>query len=752
MDRTTRVVILLFLLFALVCTQIPLFNYLGFEYSALSALVCSLITGLAVFSWFKPGKTMGEFWGSVRDVVARIGILLLLPFFVMLLNAVFVKNCALIGGIGLFLLIVPAGVLLSASLSIFIAVTDWRFKRTLFAVVYILILLHIVVVTVTGPQIYAFNPIIGYFPGVTYDESLRIESRLIVYRLGTIAYIGLLFLAAYGRWQWRVTRAPGLLLRERFRRLAVSKLQISGAVVCIVVAGTLLIAGEGLGLRSSDDHVRDVLGGIVEGEYVTLVYPSDEVNDSDAMNLLNLHEFLYARLARELRIGNLRRITSFVYASPDQKGYLIGAGRTNIAKPWLWQVHVNLEDVGDVLKHEMTHVVAADFGFPLFRVGLNPGLIEGLAVAVEHEAYDEPLHRMAAQICALGISPDIETLFSIRGFIQAQPTVSYTLAGSFCRFLIDTYGIRRFKRLYKSGSFESVYRKPPEQLIRLWKRSLEKYSFTDDELRRASFLFNRPTIFMKECVRVIAELNEETATSLRNNQYESALESSDRSLELTNNPTAVILHARVLVGLKRYEEARRFAGRVLADSAMIQSLYPLYLTVGDAEWGMGDRAAAAKTYTTLRSIHLSSSWDEACEVRLRALQNRRLSDSLFSYFMTAHNDSLRLVQLGQLREQYPQESLLLYLTGNAFLRKNDFQEAATSYQQAAFEDGILEFHRLQRLGYVSFRLRRYQSARIFYWQSLNYTDNEAVMFKTREMIERCEWTQARIVKSPHAPL
>ena len=70
---------------------------------------------------------------------------------------------------------------------------------------------------------------------------------------------------------------------------------------------------------------------------------------------------------------------------------------------------------------------------------------------------EEPLDRAAAMVFAAGVHPNLESLFTLTGFVQANPSISYTLAGSFCRFLIDSFGVNRFKRLYAGGDFKDVY-------------------------------------------------------------------------------------------------------------------------------------------------------------------------------------------------------------------------------------------------------------------------------------------------------
>ena len=179
-----------------------------------------------------------------------------------------------------------------------------------------------------------------------------------------------------------------------------------------------------------------------------IVYSAGSVKRERIEQMGRLHEFYFDELTRELKIQSPGHIAIFIYASPEQKEKFIGAARTNIAKPWLRQLHMNLSDAEAVLRHELVHVLASEFGWSPLKIAPNSGLIEGLAEAMERTAYEEPLNRAAALTYAAGLRPDIESLFTMTGFATVNSGVAYTIAGAFCRSLIDTFGIERFKEVY----------------------------------------------------------------------------------------------------------------------------------------------------------------------------------------------------------------------------------------------------------------------------------------------------------------
>ncbi|MBI3578629.1 MAG: hypothetical protein HY089_04365 [Ignavibacteriales bacterium] len=513
--RSSRFALGFIILVSFVCTQIPLFNYLGFEFSALIALVGSFSVGLLTIAlWRNVGEEYaGRLWKFSFHSARLFLLLLLIPFLIISANALFVKNCSFVHGVSLFVLLPAPSFIVAYAIALLVSVSISGWRKTVFVLLYFVILLHVAYVTFTRPQIFAFNPLIGYFPGFTYDEGLRIINRLLIYRLGSLAAsIAIIMLA--------------VIIHRRKERKSI-----------------------GTGTEAQQAVAAIDMGHIV------VVLPDSSLKGKRLEQVLQLHEFYFAQLSRAFRIDPQRKIYSFLYSSPEQKARLIGAGGTNIAKPWLWQLHLNITDVEGSLKHELAHVMAAEFGLPFIRVGLNSGIIEGLATAAERTAYDESLHRLSAMIFDIGANPDMESLFSLSGFMKAHPGVSYTLAGSFCRFLIDRYGIRRFKMVYQTGSFTTFYNKNLPALLKEWESFLRGYTLNDADREKAAYLFKRPSIFGKECARVIANLNDETRALYGKKQYQFALESAERSLKQSTSIEAIFQKTNSLFRLQRFKEA-----------------------------------------------------------------------------------------------------------------------------------------------------------------------------------------------------
>jgi tetratricopeptide (TPR) repeat protein len=736
--RSHAAALLVLLAVSLLATRIPLFNYLGYEFSALIALFWSLIAGFLTISlWNKEtGRDdRGQFSFFVRSLALSL-LPLVIPVVVISINALFVKNCSFSQGAILFGLIVVPAVLFTNALALIVSETVERWKKTVFVLLWLLVLSQIPFVTFVRPQIFAFNPILGFFAGLTYDETLEVVDRLVLYRIGTLAFSTLLVLAALSVSEWRRSRKGDIPASYPVaRRVA--------AVVLFTIVCAMVGLSDRLGLSSSVASIEKALGGRAETDHFIISYPDSVLKGLRLEQVVQLHEYYYDQLVKVLRVRPDRKIHTFLYASQEQKGRLIGASGTDFAKPWLSQLHINLSDVDGALKHELVHVLAADFGFPILRVGVNSGLIEGLAVAVDRVQYEEPVHRLAAMVFASGSAPDVSSLFSLSGFIKAAPGVSYTLAGSFCRYLIDRYGMRRFKLLYRTGEFEIIYGIPLPDLLQEWRKSINGYQFNDAELAKAGYLFKRRSIFGKECARVIANLNKETRDLLAKRMVPEALQSAEKSLKLTLNADAVFQKTAALIRLGKYDDAVTFTERILGDSTAASSFLTLNLSLGDARWGVDSLEGAMTAYSGLLRSHLSSGWDEALALRLEILFKPDLARGLKRCLLASNEDSVRIQMFETLVRQYPRESIPKYFLAREMVGKDSLEHAVRLLEEITpCRTPILEFARQRRLGQLFLTLGKYEKAKIHYWLSLNYLFRDSQGMEIEEKVRFCDWMES----------
>src|SRR5690606_33050047 len=113
-----------------------------------------------------------------------------------------------------------------------------------------------------------------------------------------------------------------------------------------------------------------------------------------------------------------------------------------------------LSQLSSVMGHELVHVFSREFGMPVLNASPKVGLVEGLAVALEppdgrpgvHEQVSAAMVRnVAGQSDGSRITENLVARLSPVGFWTGRGAVSYTVMGSFVKFLIDSYGAEPFK-------------------------------------------------------------------------------------------------------------------------------------------------------------------------------------------------------------------------------------------------------------------------------------------------------------------
>lgn len=111
----------------------------------------------------------------------------------------------------------------------------------------------------------------------------------------------------------------------------------------------------------------------------------------------------------------------------------------------------------EVFLHEGTHVI--DRNFAPARLTM---LAEGLAVYVAGGHFRaEPLPERAAALLAIGRYIPLRQLAD--DFYKSQHEIGYLEAGAFTHYLVNTYGLERFKAFY--GSFQGDDRRPQSEQL-----------------------------------------------------------------------------------------------------------------------------------------------------------------------------------------------------------------------------------------------------------------------------------------------
>jgi len=358
----------------------------------------------------------------------------------------------------------------------------------------------------SSPGIFVFDPFVGYFPGTLYDRSVHVTEAYLSYRAGSLLALATL---ASGL---QALHAPGLTGLRRARARA-HRAALALCVLGLLGVGLLRAYGPELGHRASARYIAQVLGQTLESRRCVLHLPR-EMATADAERLGRDCDFRVVEAERTLGVRQRTKVVAYFYRSAEEKRRLMGASDTFIAKPWRDEVHLQLAGwPHPVLAHEIAHVVAANTARGPFRVGgslggwlPNAGLIEGLAVAVAFRSRDGMTpHQWARAMLELEHMPRLEEVMG-GNFFNTSAARSYTVAGSFLRWLADQRGWAVVRRAYRDGDIAVAAGSPLETLEERWHGFLRSVPLPPEALELARMRFERPGVVHAICPHAIADL------------------------------------------------------------------------------------------------------------------------------------------------------------------------------------------------------------------------------------------------------
>lgn len=737
----------------LIMTQLPLVNDFGFEFAVGTALMIAYAAGCLsaihftdrqhlTASPYPPGL---ELW----PVGLTNFILLAPPFLVMSVKSVLSGLCNYPEGLAFYILIPGVTALLATAVGALCGLIIARPRRAcLLFIGYTLLSFSIGVYRLlTQPPVFAYNPIIGYFPGPIYDEVVRITPTLLIAR--GCAILQAIFIIA------------GLALcidpdrrridpRRLLRRLSwphEAGLRVARASFLIALAGLALtyVYRAPLGVVIDRAYIQETLGGYKRTPHFDIYY---DINAETArrIDLIALdHEFQYTRLAQFLDVSPTQRIRSYIYASPDQKKGLMGARYTSIERPGGDEMHLNDEPFPHpVMKHELAHVLSSSFGNRLYGGSYRMGFHEGLAVAADWRVDQLTPHQWSRGMRQLGLAPSLENIIGTIGFWTEAPSRSYTLCGSFVRFLIDRYGIDTFKHAFPSGDVEGAYQQSISTLVDEWEAFIDGITLSEQELRIARQRFLRPGIFERRCAHEVAALIDRAWQSYRAQRYPDAIRTFDRVRQFEpENPSALrgLLYATYRT--RNDQRATAIGDSILGQPDRIVGLLTdAYLIQGDIAWKRGDVDRARERYGQALNLHAADRTDREALVKLDALDHPGVTDWVLSYLLAERDQGGHVVLVKEAIDQAPHFAAGAYLIGRRLFSTGAYRHGLPYLIQAdtlSLSDPLLVLENKRLIGQSFFYTDEYDRGIEAFQQLIAITTSEAVKTRTEDWIARCRW-------------
>ncbi|AUX44164.1 hypothetical protein SOCE26_056270 [Sorangium cellulosum] len=545
----------------------------------------------------------------------------------------------------------------------------------------------------TSPIVFAYDPFAGYFSGTFYDTIVD-ASGLLTYRAGTLATL----VAAAVLAHHLAHDADG---RLAFQRMGRPGLLLLGAASAALSAATL-VEGARLGHFQTSETIAAELGALTAGRRCEVVHPRG-MRAGDVQRFVRECDAHVEAGERWLgapaeAAGEPLRVRAYLFESAAQKGALMGASRTYIAKPWRREVYLQAAGYPHpTLGHEVMHVLAGAFARGPFQVAgrlggwlPDPGLIEGIAVAGSpREGEDLSPRAWAKAMKDLGILPPLSRLFAL-GFLAENSSTAYTVSGAFVGHVRDKHGPAAVRAWYGGEPLPEITGASWAELERAWHAELDALSLPDAARAQAKARFDRPALFERRCPHVVDACAQKAEQLRARGDHAGAIAEYQRILELDRSPATRVAIAETRLASEApgaREDAVRELEGIAGDAAIPRHLRDRAAEeLGDVALAAGDRERAVSWYREVAGRLVDEDRLRTLDVKIAAAHDERARAAVVELLIGTRGgspDRVRAAELlGAWAAQAPGDGLPSYLLGRHYLNDGRFDEAADRLDRA----------------------------------------------------------------------
>ncbi|MDA3861392.1 MAG: hypothetical protein PF445_09215, partial [Melioribacteraceae bacterium] len=488
--NTPNILLLLIVIFTAFAQTLPLVQVLNFEFSFVFSILLFIASGILTIFYLRKFKTFGVLPAIIRMKYNSYLLLLFAPLLISFASNLLFQICPIWDGILYYFVIVIPAFYFGFITGAFAFWSNKKFSYLIFGSMFLLFAFAPILEFYIYPQVYFFNVIVGIIPGTIYDEQILIGSKLIIYRIFHFVLFTILLYSIY---------KVGTIKQKSRNLLMLST--FLGAVLFFLLKPYLGYATTKYELY--ENLKMSLLSNSFEMRY------TDNLTQNN-VQLLGLEHFYYLKeIERKTKLSTPKNLVTYIFKDANQKGALFGSKAANVAKPWMNEVYLDFNSAANTLEHELTHIYAAQIGSTPFKIadGFNMAMLEGYAMAIEDNYSGYDIHYMSLLAKESGYNFNIPELFSRFNFFGQASSLSYITAGSFVKFLIETYGIENVNMVYQDLDFERYLKKNLTELSTEYMQFVENLNYPINK-HRANLFFGRRAITKKVCPRTVSnELN-----------------------------------------------------------------------------------------------------------------------------------------------------------------------------------------------------------------------------------------------------
>ncbi len=655
----------------------------------------------------------------IRTKFLQLILLIAVPLFVVLIHFFFVEICSFIDGIVFYFVIsIVSGLIASLLAEIIFIISPKKHYLLLFVSLIILISIPLLELYF-NPQIYFYSPLIGFFPGSIYDEDINVDFKLITYRVLNLLFVFSLFL---------------IFRKNIFKKKIIPVLLILGGLI------TSFFISPILGFSTTESRLNKILPNKIGINNFEIHY--DKIDSLEQKVILLHHNYYYLELKKSIKTTPRRKVTVYLFNNDEDKRIYFGSGNADVSKPWLYQIYLDRNSWRTTLNHELAHVFSAEFGNSLLKLAgdYNPFLIEGFATAKDpfFDIYNiDHLAAIHHKNSNKNILREIYNGLNIFGF---NSTVSYIYSGSFSKYLIENYGIDKFKRYYANNNFEEVYKKEFTAVSNEYFDYLKNLS-VDSNQSLYSYYFGRKALIQKDCPRYIAKKIKEGWRLFEEGEFAESKEIFQNVLSHTENYSALVGLSECLIKEKSFSEVANILESFIPKFANTPYEFLLRLRLADVYGITENYDKALELYSKLESDEPNFSLQTLSDFRIKLLEKKLFKDYLLA------DDSTKLKILLKLNQDiyyYSSIPIVIALSKNLKIDYDEFlsffDKPFVNFDEYSFYSFLklsqymidnLDFTRARKMAALSRRLNQnyafadylddnYKMAEWFYFNSGNF--------------------------------
>lgn len=710
-------VIFLFAFLLIVLQRLPLFRDLDYEYHALTAVFLFWIcAGLALIS-----DTHHSPQHRLSDNTLSMIILIVIALLIFHLGVI-IHHCCYLRGITWFVLLplttAFAGYATCQMMTVLFKYHRWMIYLMLMGGTFI----YNLVLVFYFPMVSVYSFFWGYFAGPVYDEGVPIDQVILTHRFLVVLAAGIVL--------WLAKKIQQSNLQSQRNK------QVALLFLLITVFAVLFHNGK-MGFLRSEENLQELLPLRFSTEH-TDWYADSTISRDELHDLARMGEYHYRDLFRLLQLNRHKTVRIYLFRDARQKKQMTGAGQTQIARIWNDALFLHGAQAELSLRHEMIHILAQEFGHPLLG-SFYTGLLEGLAVAFDWEDEELTADQWARVIQQRESMPDMKKIMREKLFFSGATALSYTLAGSFCHYLIDRYSMDSFRQVYARGHYEKVYGKSPELLLDEWYHNIQTVKISAADTALASAIL-RPSFMERSCRHAVTEKMYEARQLANREQWEKALTALEEALKMDSSRT--YLYQQYAVYLQRAGRSRD-ALYAVEKGLRIGNPHPrmlahLLLLKADMTTDFGDSLAALNLYRQIAHQFV--------------YYNDVVLESQIKIHLLHHYGTIRNFLLKEENSRNEtKDSLLNLWIGKLYYERRQWSEALDRLQKTSSNETLYEYFRYRWMAECYSKTGQWAKAAQYFRMAADRCSNEASYRYLRKKSEYCEWILNETKKNIESP-